>query len=253
MSDYLTISDALEALRENTITATELVQNAYATADAVDSELGIYLARFDGQALAAAAEADRIAAGDPAGALLGIPLGIKDIISTREGETTAQSLVLDREWGAGIGDAVVTARLRAAGGVIAGKMTTMEYATGVPDPTKPFPIPKNPWNTEYWTGGSSSAPGAAWPAGPSSGVWAPTPAAASGSGRVLWDLRAQGYLRARTEVRLCPARIQPGQHRTDGPIGARLCPDAHCARRSRRQRRLCGRRAGGRLRRRTDR
>ncbi|MCW2802125.1 MAG: amidase [Propionibacteriaceae bacterium] len=160
MSDYLTISDALDALRDNKITATELVQDAFAAADAVDSELGIYLARFDEQALAAAAEADRIyAAGDPAGALLGIPLGIKDIISTLEGETTAQSLVLDREWGAAIGDAVVTARLRAAGGVITGKLTTMEYATGVPDPTKPFPIPKNPWNTDYWTGGSSSGTG----------------------------------------------------------------------------------------------
>lgn len=160
MSDYLTISDALDALREGRVTATELVQQGYATADAVDAELGIYLSRFDDQALAAAAEADRIyAAGDPAGALLGIPLGIKDIISTVEGETTAQSLVLDRTWGAGIGDAVVTARLRAAGGVITGKLTTMEYATGVPDPTKPFPIPRNPWNADYWTGGSSSGTG----------------------------------------------------------------------------------------------
>jgi aspartyl-tRNA(Asn)/glutamyl-tRNA(Gln) amidotransferase subunit A len=160
MSDYLTISDALDALRENKTTATELVQAGYATADAVDDELGIYLSRFEEQALAAAAEADKIyAAGDPAGSLLGIPLGIKDIISTVEGETTAQSLVLDREWGAGIGDAVVTSRLRAAGGVITGKLTTMEYATGVPDPTKPFPIPRNPWNTDYWTGGSSSGTG----------------------------------------------------------------------------------------------
>jgi len=158
--EYLTIADALEALRENKTTATELLQSAHAVADELDSELGIYLSRFDEQAMAAAAEADRIyAAGEPAGPLLGIPLGIKDIISTVEGETTAQSLVLDRAWGEGIGDAVVTARLRAAGGLITGKLTTMEYATGVPDPTKPFPVPRNPWNTEYWTGGSSSGTG----------------------------------------------------------------------------------------------
>ena len=41
---------------------------------------------------------------------------LQDIISTVEGETTAQSLVLDRTWGEGIGDAVVTSRLRANSG-----------------------------------------------------------------------------------------------------------------------------------------
>lgn len=50
-------------------------------------------------------------------------------------------------------------RLRAAGGIISGKTTTMEFATGVPDPSKPFPIPRNPWNPDHWTGGSSSGTG----------------------------------------------------------------------------------------------
>lgn len=35
----------------------------------------------------------------------------------------------------------------------------MEFATGVPDPSKPFPIPRNPWNPDHWTGGSSSGTG----------------------------------------------------------------------------------------------
>jgi len=160
LSSALTIADAQTALRDGTLTATELLREAYATADAVDETLGIYLSRFDETAQAAAAAIDAaFAAGEDPGPLAGIPLGIKDIISTTEGETTAQSLVLDRAWGAGVGDAVVVSRLRAAGAVITGKLTTMEYATGVPDPAKPFPIPRNPWNTDYWTGGSSSGTG----------------------------------------------------------------------------------------------
>jgi aspartyl-tRNA(Asn)/glutamyl-tRNA(Gln) amidotransferase subunit A len=37
-----------------------------------------------------------------------------------------------------------------------GKTTTMEYAIGFPDFDKPFPVPRNPWNADRWTGGSSS-------------------------------------------------------------------------------------------------
>lgn len=156
---YLTITEAAAALRAGATTSVALTEEAFAVADAHDAALGVYLARFDETALAAAARADaELAAGVDRGPLHGIPLGIKDIIATDEGETTAQSLVLDRAWGSG-GDAPVVARLRAAGGVITGKVTTMEYAIGTPDPDKPFPIPRNPWQTDHWTGGSSSGTG----------------------------------------------------------------------------------------------
>ena len=75
-----------------------------------------------------------------------------------EGPTTANSLILDPEWGHGK-DSPVVARLKAAGAVITGKVTTMEFACGVADPSKPFPIPRNPWDLETWPGGSSSGTG----------------------------------------------------------------------------------------------
>lgn len=160
MTEFQTISEALDALRENRVTAVQLVKAAFATADAVDPALGIYLTRFDEQALEAAEAADRLySSGAPTGPLAGIPLGVKDVISTIDGTTTAQSLVLDPEWGTGAGDAVVVRRLREAGAVITGKLTTMEFATGMPDVTKPFPIPRNPWNPDHWAGGSSSGTG----------------------------------------------------------------------------------------------
>jgi Asp-tRNA(Asn)/Glu-tRNA(Gln) amidotransferase A subunit family amidase len=95
----LTISDAVTALRTGKLTATSLVEALIARADRLDPEIGCYLARTDEAALAAAA-------------------------ATADAPTTAQSLVLNRSFGAR-GDAPVVARLCAAGGVITGKVTTM--------------------------------------------------------------------------------------------------------------------------------
>lgn len=156
---YLTIKDAADALRAGETTSVALTNEAMAIADAHDKELGVYVSVFKETALAAAEQADaELSRGEDKGPLHGIPLGVKDIIATDEGETTAQSLVLDRTWG-DQGDAPVVARLRAAGAVITGKTTTMEYAIGMPDFDKPFPIPRNPWNTDHYPGGSSSGTG----------------------------------------------------------------------------------------------
>ncbi|MGI9599379.1 MAG: amidase, partial [Acidimicrobiales bacterium] len=46
-----------------------------------------------------------------------------------------------------------------AGAIVMGKTTTMEFAIGRPDFSKPFPVPRNPWDRERWTGGSSSGTG----------------------------------------------------------------------------------------------
>jgi aspartyl-tRNA(Asn)/glutamyl-tRNA(Gln) amidotransferase subunit A len=155
----LSIAEAHEALQRGTLSSVELTTAVIERADKLDALLGTYLERYDEAALASAARADEeIARGVDRGPLHGIPLGVKDILATLEGETTAQSLVHRRAWGSRK-DAPVVARLRAAGAVITGKTTTMEFAIGPPDATKPFPIPKNPWNLDRWTGGSSSGTG----------------------------------------------------------------------------------------------
>ncbi|MCW2540244.1 MAG: amidase [Frankiales bacterium] len=166
MTEYLTIAEAGRALRAGETTSRALVEAAQAAADAWEPDLGVFLARFDETALAAAdAEDADLAAGIDKGPLHGIPLGIKDILATEEGAATAQSLILDPAWiEAGL-DAPVVARLRQAGGVVVGKTTTCEYAIGFPDPEKPFPIPRNPWDLATWPGGSSSGTGGGLPAG----------------------------------------------------------------------------------------
>lgn len=158
MTEYLTITDAAAALRSGEVTSVELVDRAGTVSDALDEKLGMFLKRFQDTALAAATEVDkRLAAGEAVGPLAGIPLGIKDIIMTTEAPATAQSLVLDPAWSEG--DAVVVQRLRAAGGIVTGKLTTCEFAIGMPDEAKPFPIPRNPWGLDRWAGGSSSGSG----------------------------------------------------------------------------------------------
>jgi aspartyl-tRNA(Asn)/glutamyl-tRNA(Gln) amidotransferase subunit A len=157
--DPMTVQDAAAALRSGELTSVELTRSCLERADALDPLLGTYLTRFDDAALAAAKQADEeLTAGIDRGPYQGVPIGMKDILAMPEGPTTAQSLVLDREWGAGKEGPVVR-RLKAAGAVVTGKVTTMEFACGMPDPAKPFPLPRNPWDTETWPGGSSSGTG----------------------------------------------------------------------------------------------
>jgi aspartyl-tRNA(Asn)/glutamyl-tRNA(Gln) amidotransferase subunit A len=151
-----TLAEAATALRAGSVSSVDLTKASIDRADRLDEKLGTYLCRADDEALQAAAEADaELSAGNDRGPLHGIPVGVKDIVATAGLPTTAQSLVLDPAWGEH-GDASVVARLRAAGAVVTGKTTTLEFAIGLPDRTKPFPIPRNPWALDRWAGGSSS-------------------------------------------------------------------------------------------------
>ncbi|MFC5144659.1 amidase [Streptomyces aureoversilis] len=154
----LTLTEAAQALRDGSVTSVGLTEAAVAAAERADGVLGVYLTRFVEQARAAARRADEeLARGIDRGPLHGIPFAVKDTIAVADGPTTAQSLVHDRGWWAGR-DAPVVARLRAAGAVITGKTTAMEFGCGLPEEDKPFPfpLPRNPWRTESWAGGSSS-------------------------------------------------------------------------------------------------
>lgn len=152
----LTIRQAAQMLRSDQLTCVALTETALERAGRLDGKLGCYVTRFDEAALATAAVADReLATGCDRGPLHGIPLALKDVIAAAEGPTTAQSAILDPEWGHGK-DATVVQRLRARGAVIIGKTTTMEFSVGMPEASQPFPIPRNPWDLTRWPGGSSS-------------------------------------------------------------------------------------------------
>jgi aspartyl-tRNA(Asn)/glutamyl-tRNA(Gln) amidotransferase subunit A len=161
----LTIKAAAAGLRDGQITSVELTEGMLDRIEHLNPRLGAFIAVTGETALAAARQADAdLDRGLDKGPLQGIPLGVKDIIATREAPTTANSHILDRSWGAHW-DAPVVARLRAAGAVIMGKTVTSEFACGSPDPDNGFPMPKNPWDLEHSAAGSSAGTGIAVAAG----------------------------------------------------------------------------------------
>ena len=155
----LTVKDAAAALRTGSVSSVQLTEGFLNRISVLNESLGAFVAVSGESALKAAEAADSdFAAGVDRGPLQGIPLAVKDIIATYDAPTTANSRVLDPEWGKGV-DAPVVARLRSAGTVLLGKTTTSEFAIGLPDPDKGFPIPRNPWNLDHTPAGSSSGTG----------------------------------------------------------------------------------------------
>ena len=118
----------------------------------------------------ARASAERFGRGAPLGALDGVPIGLKDLYDTAGVRTTAASRMFvervpDR-------DATIVRRLRDAGAVITGKHMLNEFASGRPELGDPqFPPPRNPWDIEMLSGGSSSGSSVAVAAGLCAGAF----------------------------------------------------------------------------------
>ena len=125
----------------------------------LDPKLHAFI-RLDADAAMDAARAaeTEIAAGRVRGPLHGVPIGIKDIIDVAALPTTCHSKILVDNIAKA--DAVVVAKLRQAGAIILGKLSTHEFAIGGPSFDLPFPPARNPWNPEHHPGGSSSGSGA---------------------------------------------------------------------------------------------
>jgi aspartyl-tRNA(Asn)/glutamyl-tRNA(Gln) amidotransferase subunit A len=154
----------LQAFGTKTLSPVELLNALLGRIEALDPRLNAFI-RLDAEAaMRAARQAEaEINTGRSRGPLHGVPVGIKDIIDVAGLPTTCHSKILvDNIANA---DAVVIQKLRQAGAIIIGKLSTHEFAIGGPSFDLPFPPARNPWNREHHPGGSSSGSGAGVAAG----------------------------------------------------------------------------------------
>jgi len=151
---YLTIHEAQQLIRSRKLSPVELTSAVLDRIAAVDGKLHAFINLMAESAMqeARAAEAE-IARGNWRGPMHGIPVAVKDQLDV---EGAAARV---RQFTQGVGDATAVRKLREAGAVLLGKL----HMSSMPGPE--LPQPRNPWNTEHITGGSSTGSGASVAAG----------------------------------------------------------------------------------------
>jgi len=157
-----------EGIRSGRVSPVDLAETFLGRLEALGQRYNAVVTVTRERALEEALKAEEeIGAGIYRGPLHGIPYGAKDLLATAGGIPTTwgappfRGQVFDY-------DATVIKKLGGAGAVLAAKLAMIELAGGAgyrqPDATFTGP-PRNPWDPETWTGGSSSGSGASVAAG----------------------------------------------------------------------------------------
>ena len=164
---FLPIRDLAKRIRARELSPVALTEASLERLERLGPRYNAVVSLMRESATVEALQAEReIAAGRVRGPLHGIPYGAKDLLATRGVPTT---------WGAAPFkdqvfdyDATVVERLREAGAILVAKLAMVELAGGMGynHADASFTGPGLcPWNTGFWSGGSSSGPGAAVAAG----------------------------------------------------------------------------------------
>jgi aspartyl-tRNA(Asn)/glutamyl-tRNA(Gln) amidotransferase subunit A len=162
----LTLAEASERVGRCELSPVDLVDAYLTRIEEVDARIHSYIHVSGVSARTAARQAAaQIVAGGWKGPLHGVPFAVKDNYDVAGLPATAASrLRLDN---VPEKDAALVARLRAAGAILLGKLSTWEYGTGNGGEyfDLPFPPTRNPWDSERFTGGSSTGAGTSVAAG----------------------------------------------------------------------------------------
>jgi len=155
---FLSAGDLSRLIQSKEVSPVEVTEAYLDRITSLDHRFNSYLTVMREQALVDAQQAEEdIASGQHKGPMHGVPVAVKDQFWSRGVRSTGGSRILadfvpDE-------DATVIANLRKAGAVVLGKTNMTEFAiTGF---SHRYATPRNPWNTDSYTGGSSSGSGAA--------------------------------------------------------------------------------------------
>src|SRR5256885_9083136 len=155
MSTNWTIDAVREALTAKKVSARELATEYYKRIEAGNPQLNAYLTLSPERAYAQADRVDALlAAGKPLPALAGVPIAVKDVISTRGVRTTCGSKILENY--VPPYDATAVQRLEDAGAVVLGKTNCDEFAMGSSNENSAYGPVRNPEATDRGPGGSRS-------------------------------------------------------------------------------------------------
>lgn len=159
----LTIHEARALLDTRKLSSAELTEAVLSRIAAVEPQVGAFVTVTEDVARDAAVSADRSLAKGTATPLTGIPMQIKDVMSTRGIRTTCSSRILENF--VPLYNATVVERLYERGPVLMGKGNMDEFAMGSSTENSAFHITHNPWGLDRVPGGSSGGSAAAVAAG----------------------------------------------------------------------------------------
>jgi aspartyl-tRNA(Asn)/glutamyl-tRNA(Gln) amidotransferase subunit A len=160
MLNTLTISQLRQKLAKREVSARELTQSCIDNVRKVDGEIHAFLSLDERDALVQADAADKLLASDGANKpLLGIPVGMKDVIAVKNHPLGCGSKILNKF--VSPYDATVTEKLKTAGAIMFGRLNMDEFAMGSSTENSAFVTTRNPWDTSRIPGGSSGGSAAA--------------------------------------------------------------------------------------------
>ena len=155
----LTLAEIARALADKQFSAEELTRSLLTRIQQLDPQLNSFITVTEEQAIAQAQAADTRRTNGENGALLGAPIGHKDLFCTQGVRTSCGSKILDSFKSPY--DATVVERLAAAGAVSLGKLNMDEFAMGSANESSFYGAVKNPWDLSRVPGGSSGGSAAA--------------------------------------------------------------------------------------------
>ena len=159
-----TVPAVREALEAKKLSARELTAEFYSRIERKNPELNAFLALSPERAYAQADRIDKLRArNEKLPPLAGVPVAIKDVISTRGIRTTCGSRILENY--VPPYDATAVEKLESAGAVILGKTNCDEFAMGSSNENSAYGPVRNPVATDRVPGGSSGGSAAAVAAG----------------------------------------------------------------------------------------
>lgn len=154
-----TCTEIRDAVRAKKLSALEVTRHFLDRIAKLDTKINSFVTTNDKAEDAAKAIDNKIAKGQDAGAMAGVPMAIKDLLCTKGLKTTASSKMLGNFIPPY--SATVVDRLEAAGAVTIGKTSLDEFAMGSSNENAATGPVRNPWNPEFVPGGSSGGSAAA--------------------------------------------------------------------------------------------